>query len=344
MDDREHSAGKVDAAHSSASGVVLPPAGGAAKRVFSALCVICLAASFALPMLSSEALRVWQSTRAENATAMVSESLEDGRKDKALNNAEHALDYFPTRNLQGEALVLLAPPYARMSEQLLDAGKIGEGRAAAFRAIRERHRVARALEYVAPWRVLAAHYEAAGNISIAPVRRLLIDHGARGGEIADDDPNENSQAIDFDFEGARPIARSMTGSLENANRRRALPLKLQGGQMRMDRPGAWALPFELSTATDIGYLVASGTELLGVYSILIASIDGGEEFPLYLDDEEVRAFRFPAKLAPGPHEIRLEFVNAHSLRTEHGPERREAVLYGMRFSSEPKEDDVLPQS
>lgn len=114
--------------------------------------------------------------------------------------------------------------------------------------------------------------------------------------------------------------------------------------MRMDRPGAVTLDFEISTAIDGGDLVASATELLGVYPILIASIDDGEEFPLYLDEEEARAFRFPAKLEAGEHELRLEFVNAHSIRTKHGPERRRAVLHRLIFSSASDEGSELPES
>ncbi|GEM_PF-5400901 len=73
--------------------------------------------------------------------------------------------------------------------------------------------------------------------------------------------------------------------------------------------GAGEIFFELGGPVENLYLIAAGTDFLGIYPIVIARLDEAPDYPLYLDAPEPAVFPILQSLGPGRHRLGLEFLN-----------------------------------
>ena len=86
----------------------------------------------------------------------------------------------------------------------------------------------------------------------------------------------------------------------------------RGGTAILRLPSAAELDLGVYVARKLFYLVASGTDFLDVYPILLISLDGGEIYPLYIDSATPEIFPVHLPLTPGGHTIRFEFLNDYA--------------------------------
>lgn len=85
--------------------------------------------------------------------------------------------------------------------------------------------------------------------------------------------------------------------------------KGSSGDAIMKDIGAVEMEFQADRPAKMVYLVATGTSFVDIYPIVLATIDGGEIYPLYIDHPEPTMFAMKVSLDAGPHRIRLEFLN-----------------------------------
>ena len=64
-----------------------------------------------------------------------------------------------------------------------------------------------------------------------------------------------------------------------------------------------------SKTFDRVYLVASGTEYLGTWPIVLVTVDEGEVFPIYVDTVKPWLYSLHVKLSPGEHTFQFHYHN-----------------------------------
>ena len=328
----------------------------AASPVFLWLLPVILAISLLFPTVFRRIILVRQRSLPENAPALALDALERGDDASLERELPRALALAPERDASGKIRLMrqdaieettLARVYESLAKALASHGRHLAARQSAWKAIRLYHLFERPLLRTIPWEILARDHFAEGDLARGSAVLRIVR--AQSATAAAELELLRSRQAAFDLRKPDPSApRSAVGAASSGDSTligyesfRGAATEYfppsdespgAGGALDLYRSCAGRVSFSLDRPAQSLSLTASGTSALGIPSIVLVSVDGGEPFPVGIDHPQPWIYPVGGALTPGPHEVTIEYLNDAVVREDSEVEDRNVTL--LRFAAE----------